>query len=59
MGLRGVGAATIARVLELNLPDFEPLAFFPETTEAAFGNRPNRPRRWPVDHNRRLYVILS
>ncbi len=34
MKFRGVGEASIARVLELNLPDFSPLVFFPETTEA-------------------------
>ena len=34
MKQRKLGDATIARVLELNTPDFEPLGFFPETTEA-------------------------
>jgi glyoxylase-like metal-dependent hydrolase (beta-lactamase superfamily II) len=31
MKQRKLGEATIARVLELNTPDFEPLGFFPET----------------------------
>lgn len=34
MAQRKIGNATVARVLEVNLPDFDPLGFFPETTEA-------------------------
>lgn len=34
MTQRTLGDATISRVLELNTPDFEPLGFFPETTDA-------------------------
>jgi len=33
MKTRRVGDATIGRVVELNLPDFERLGFFPDTTE--------------------------